>query len=67
MQLTVGGLRPDFVARCQPDLSANNSNEILCRGKPSLVDEGRRSFPSGHASSNFSLYIFTSSCNINNF
>lgn len=38
----VGRLRPDFLARCQYDEIAR-----ACTGTLELVDEGRRSFPSG--------------------
>jgi len=42
LKLSVGRLRPDFLSRCQ-------WNGEQCIGIPAVVAEGRRSFPSGHA------------------
>ena len=47
LKVSVGRLRPDFLARCQPDANLN------CTGDPDEVLEGRRSFPSGHTSLSF--------------
>jgi diacylglycerol diphosphate phosphatase/phosphatidate phosphatase len=44
------------LARCSPDPSV--VGEIKCTGPPSIVLEGRRSFPSGHASSTFGGMVF---------
>jgi len=41
-----GRLRPDFLARCE-------WNGTECTGNPGLIRDGRRSFPSGHASLSF--------------
>jgi diacylglycerol diphosphate phosphatase/phosphatidate phosphatase len=38
-----GRLRPDFLARCQ-------WNGTDCTGDPKVIKDGRKSFPSGHAS-----------------
>lgn len=43
----VGRLRPDFLARCMPVNGA-------CTGDVLVVEEGRRSFPSGHSAISFS-------------
>ena len=43
----VGRLRPDFLARCMPVDGA-------CTGDALVVEEGRRSFPSGHSAISFS-------------
>ena len=51
----VGRLRPDFLARCVP---VNG----LCTGVPSVIEEGRRSFPSGHSALSFSGLFFLSLC-----
>ncbi|KAL2920074.1 hypothetical protein HK105_200140 [Polyrhizophydium stewartii] len=40
-----GRLRPDFLARCQWSAQLQ-----ACTGDRAVVEEGRRSFPSGHAS-----------------
>jgi len=44
IKAVVGSLRPDFLARCVPDVTG------LCTGDASLIREGRRSFPSLHSS-----------------
>ena len=57
---SVGRLRPDFLTRCQ-----YNATLGACTGDETIVDEGRRSFFSGHASISFtglgflSIWIFS--------
>ena len=49
MKNWAGRLRPDFLDRCQYNMTTS-----VCTGDPSLVEDGRKSFPSGHASISFS-------------
>lgn len=62
---TVGSLRPDFLARCDPDYSLVPANQTwipgslaICRGDAAVVTKGRRSFPSGHSSVAFFAWIY---------
>uniref|UniRef100_A0A3B4AWB0 Phospholipid phosphatase 1 n=1 Tax=Periophthalmus magnuspinnatus TaxID=409849 RepID=A0A3B4AWB0_9GOBI len=57
---TIGRLRPNFLAVCQPSWDKINCNaggyveNFTCAGESFLVDEARLSFYSGHSS--FSMY-----------
>lgn len=55
VKLTVGSLRPDFLARCVPryDNSTILLEVIECMGDPKVVREGRKSFFSGHSALSF--------------
>ncbi|KAF9764321.1 Lipid phosphate phosphatase 2 [Nosema granulosis] len=47
----VGRLRPDFIDRCKPI-------EGVCSGKLGMVNEGRKSFPSGHTATSTAGFLF---------
>lgn len=48
LKTSIGGLRPDFLSRCEWDPIRNE-----CTGDKHLVEAGRKAFPSGHASYSF--------------
>ncbi len=54
LKASVGRLRPDFLYRCQPDAN------LHCTGVPDEIEEGRRSFPSGHTSLSFAAGTYIS-------
>jgi membrane-associated phospholipid phosphatase len=58
MSVTMGGLRPDFYARCNPILPWTRGTMPVCQSGD--LDEGRRSFPSGHASFTMGSGLFFS-------
>ncbi|XP_023650475.1 phospholipid phosphatase 3-like isoform X1 [Paramormyrops kingsleyae] len=58
-KVSVGRMRPHFLAVCDPDFSLINCSvgyvvDYKCRGQESRVQEARKSFFSGHAS--FSMF-----------
>jgi membrane-associated phospholipid phosphatase len=54
LKVSIGRLRPDFLARCQPDAN------LHCTGDPDEVRQGRLSFPSGHSSLSFAAGTYMS-------
>ncbi|KAH8107123.1 PAP2-domain-containing protein [Cristinia sonorae] len=66
VKLTVGRPRPDIIARCIPfpgavDPPLGLSNYTICtRGPGHILDDGWRSFPSGHSSLSFAGLGFLS-------
>lgn len=56
LKLIVGRPRPNFFMTCFPDGYGTNINE--CTGEYELMMEGRKSFPSGHATFAFTGFIY---------
>ncbi len=59
----VGGIRPDFVDRCWPDGATQtwiSTGVPDCSGDNDTVQQGRRSFPSGHTSMSFAGFVYCS-------
>lgn len=56
--MVAGRPRPDYVSRCFAD--GNYRADAACTGGYHLVNDGRKSFPSGHSSVAFASFGFMS-------
>jgi len=65
----IGGLRPHFLAVCQPNIpaegqpSGNGFRQIMyqrdvCTGDQDEIDDSLESFPSGHSTAAFAGFVF---------
>ncbi|KAJ6263665.1 hypothetical protein Dda_2234 [Drechslerella dactyloides] len=64
----IGGLRPHFLAACNPDPSMASSSgtgfgyimftRTVCRGDKDEIDDSLESFPSGHSTAAFAGFVF---------
>ena len=54
LKLYVGRFRPDFMSRCHPLSPESSSSSCSSAVSVQVLDEGRKSFPSGHSSMAFS-------------
>ncbi|KAL8622632.1 hypothetical protein ACOMHN_009266 [Nucella lapillus] len=63
IKMAVGRPRPDFLSRCYPDGIPDQvvyKDPTMCTGNAAIVQQGLKSFPSGHSSLSFSSLGFVS-------
>jgi diacylglycerol diphosphate phosphatase/phosphatidate phosphatase len=64
LKVSVGKLRPDFKDRCKPSDVPSTDDKfgtiLNCTGDKKIINEGRKSFPSGHTSSSFAGFAYSS-------
>jgi membrane-associated phospholipid phosphatase len=69
LKCLIGGLRPHFLAVCDPDVPPFGQqagtgwtqimyNRSICRGDKDKIDDSLESFPSGHSTAAFAGFIF---------
>jgi len=69
-KITIGEPRPDMLARCAPSVTTSPAESLLnvtiCNGVANIdLQDGFKSFPSGHSSCKWNMLIFMGFYNLN--